>query len=67
MSSERSLIDALMTIDVEDEVTVNVADGLMAIAGAIHRLAAIHERAQERVASSAERFEAYVTAGGRAQ
>ena len=62
MSSEKQLIEALTTRDDDDEVELNVADALLNIAQAINRLATIHERAQERVAKSAERFEAFVIA-----
>lgn len=59
MSSKTSLNDN----------NADVADALLRIAEAINRLAGIHERAQERVANSAERFETFMTSGcsGRAQ
>jgi hypothetical protein len=62
MNLEKQLIDALTTRDEE-----GIADALMNIANAIHRLADVHERSHERQARSAERFEAFVTACGRPQ
>jgi hypothetical protein len=61
------LIEALTTIDVDDEVVINVTDALLMIASAINRYAAIYEKAQERHANSAERFETYITGNGRPQ
>ena len=64
MSFDQALIAALTTRDADDDIEVNVADALMAIATALNRLAAVHERAQERLLLSQERFEALVASGG---
>jgi hypothetical protein len=64
MSFDKALTEALTTRDLDNDVDINVADALMEIALALHRLAAIHERAQERIAASAERFEMHMMNGG---
>ena len=59
-----AVVEALTSTEYNDVtgcVTVNVVDALMAIANAIHRLAAAHERAndrEDRFSISAEEFKA---------
>lgn len=62
MSLEKQLIEALISRDDNDEVDLNVTDALLNIAHAINRLAIVHEKAQDRAAAAAERFESFLIA-----